>query len=749
MAEKVPNATEYAYEDLMNVGHAAAWDEDWPRAIQAYSMAIKARPDIPTAYNSLGLSLIRIRPPRLEDALQVYQKAHELDPDDPLPLEKSADVYERMGRLQDAAKQYLNVADAYLAKHDLEKAIGNWERATRVTPGLVRIHQKLAVAYERIGDKKQAVREYLTLAANFQRQDKTKIAIQAVERALRIEPQNRQAMNMLQALRAGGELIYADERLRSRDVDTKHGEDSFEPPEAIVEANPDGPIGEAIELALEQLARSIADIDLMENPGAMQIIQAIEMHRVRNDKPALAAYNQAYKAGIQSTAIHLAIGDILIRQEEYKKAVKYLDQAATDKALAAGAHHGLGIAHMHLSNVQDAARHLVRTMQYVDVGLAISDVEAGQLDAVYDGLLQNTRNSDPVALENLNKRFFDLLTGPDWKQRVEITRHQLEDAMDNPEAILDVASVSPEIVESINQIDTYISLRKFNLAMDEAFYVVEKEPEFLAAHLRVGQILVLMNQIDAAIEKYRHIAETYLARGNKARGREIFNEIIEVAPMNTNLRQDFIVLLEEDDLWEDIVDQYLNLANAYSKLSEHNNARATLKQAIQIGQREGLPKEKTIMILHRLADIELVRLDTRQALRAYENIKNLEPTDIKAREMLIDLNFRLGDSVGAVNELDALLRVYAKQRNGPAILALLDTWVEKRPDDENVRMRLVSVYEQIKRKDKALEQLNILLEKQLDNKRTQAACKTLKRILSIGPDKRERYMQLASQIGCV
>lgn len=749
MADKTPNATEYAYEDLMNIGHAAAWDQDWDRAVQAYSMAVQARPDIPAAYNSLGLSLIQIRPPRLQQALQVYQKAHELDPDDPLPLEKSADVYERMGRLQDAAKQYLNVAEAYLAKHDLEKAIGNWERATRVTPGLVRIHQKLAVAYERIGDKKQAVREYLTLAANFQRQQKTKIAIQAVERALRIDPQNRQSMNMLQALRSGGELIYADERLRNRDVDSRKDEDEIDPPPEVAEANADGPIGEAIEACMEQLALGIADMDLMENPGAMQIIQAIEAHRVRADKQALQAYTQAYKAGIKSAPIHMAMGELMLRQGDYKNAIKFLEKVAKDKELGAGAHHGLGIAHMNLGNVQDATRHLVRTMQYVDLGMAIDEVEAGQLDAVYDRLLQNAQKADPVALNTLNTRFFELLTGADWKQRVEITRHQLEDAMDEPGAIVDVASVSPEIVESINRIDNYIAHRKFNLAMDEAFFVIEQEPDFLAAHLRVGQILIQMGQMDFAIDKYRHIAEAYLARGNKARGREIFTEIIDAAPMDTDLRQDYLVLLEEDELWDEIVDQYMSLAKAYSTLGDNNSARVTLKQTIQIAQREGIAKERVIELLHRLADIELVRLDTRQALRAYENIKNLSPEDTKAREMLIDLNFRLGDTSGAVSEMDALLRVFAKQRDGKSILTLLERWVERRPSDEGIRMRLASVYEQIKRKDKALEQLNILLDMQLDNKRAQAACKTLKRILSIGPEQRERYMRLASQIGCV
>ena len=77
--------------------------------------------------------------------------------------------------------------DIYISQRDLDKAIGNWERATYLTPGLIPIHAKLATAYERTGANKKAIREYLTLAFNFQRMNDTEKAIQAVQRALRLE----------------------------------------------------------------------------------------------------------------------------------------------------------------------------------------------------------------------------------------------------------------------------------------------------------------------------------------------------------------------------------------------------------------------------------------------------------------------------------------------------------------------------------------------------------------------------------
>lgn len=744
------------YEEYMNAGHAAAWDKDWERATKAYSMAIKLRPDSPASYNSLGLALLQIRPPRLEEALRVYQRAHDLDPDDPLPLEKSADVYERMGRLQDAATQYLAVAEAYLGRHDLEKAIGNWERATRVTPGLVRVHQKLALAYERIGNKRQAVREYLTLAANFQRQQRTDIAIQAVERALRLEPRNPQALNMLQALRSGGELIFADERLKQdqqpEEVEKRVGfaeEETTEDEDETPEAYAKGPIGETVLHTLEKLAVEVSDVDMMADPGAIFLVQAIELHRVGDNKNAVEAYKQAEEMGKRSPAVTMALGSLYVDVRNWKEAIQRLSQVVNNPEFEAGANHGLGVAHMNINKIQQATRHLIRTMQLVDLGLAINEDEAGELGAVYDRLLQNLSSADEATLEALNQRFFDLLTGPDWKQRVELTRHQLEDAVtQSPDNILDVATVPAEISESMNVIDGYIRSRRFNLAMDEVFYVLAKEPEYLAAHLRMGQILIQMDQLNTAVEKYRHIADTYLARDNKARAREIMTEVIQVVPMNVDIRQDLIELLEEDQRWDEIADQYIDLARAYQDLGDIHNARTTLNQALQLGQRNGVDKSKILHVLHYLADIEMQRLDMRSALRAYTNIRNLDPTDEQARKMLIDLNFRLGDPMGAIRELDGMLQLYAQQRNGRAIVELLREWAERRPKDEGILTRLAAVYQQMKQPQLALNTYTKLLDIQLEHGRHADACKTLKRILGLRPPNPQQYIDLAKQLGC-
>jgi tetratricopeptide (TPR) repeat protein len=146
-----------AFQQFMTAGDDAAWDKNWSEAIEYYSRAIHEFPEDPEAHSRLGLCLLEAG--RLDDSLKVFTRAHSLAPDDPAPLAKSAEVLEKLGRLKEAAQQYVYVADLYFQQRDLRTAIANWEQATNLTPGLVSIHAKLAQAYERIGDKNMAIRE--------------------------------------------------------------------------------------------------------------------------------------------------------------------------------------------------------------------------------------------------------------------------------------------------------------------------------------------------------------------------------------------------------------------------------------------------------------------------------------------------------------------------------------------------------------------------------------------------------------
>ncbi len=83
------------YQDAMNQGHSAAWDQDWETASTYYRMAISEFPENINALTSLALALFELQ--KYPEALNYYLRAAQLSPNDPIPLQKVAEIQERIG----------------------------------------------------------------------------------------------------------------------------------------------------------------------------------------------------------------------------------------------------------------------------------------------------------------------------------------------------------------------------------------------------------------------------------------------------------------------------------------------------------------------------------------------------------------------------------------------------------------------------------------------------------------------------
>jgi tetratricopeptide (TPR) repeat protein len=745
------------YDKAMDAGHEAAWNQNWAVAANAYGRALQEFPDDPEAHLNLGFALLRAS--RYDEALRVYSRAHQLTPDDPIPMEKSADVLEKMGRLKEAAEQYANVADVYLRQQDIDKAIGNWERATELTPGLVAIHAKLARAYQKyVGNRRRAHYHYLMLAYNLNRTGDVDQAKKAVQQALLINKKSIEALNALRALESGG-VVRPPAPLQAEETDEKTTQTEVKWDSPVVqneprrvEADPLGPMGNAINLALTELAEHIM-VSGGFSTGALEALQAMELQRQGTHNEAISLYQRA-SATLKHPALLMNLGALLLLTEQPNEAVNALNEASKSPNLQVGALHALGQAYYQQERYQQSASTLVITAEMIDRAQSKNDEELAEITTVYRALNDaiKKRGAKDETLGAVSKRFISLLRGSEWQRRLKDTRQQMAEANRDGggQRIIEfLAEDSSEgVSESVALIDRYIRDGLYTLALDEAQHAIEKSPTYLPIHVRMAEVLMSEGRVRQAITKYTIIAKSYRARNENGRAASILTEVLEMAPLDVEVRETLIELFESESRLEEALDQYIELANTYRELGNFDNARTTYQGAERIAQQVNADVGKVVQIKHEIAQIEQARLDMRRAQRVYEEIIALAPNDERARRALVEVNMHMGNQLEAIKQLDSLLRVYAQRKQVKNILALLQDLVRSYPEDSGLRSRLAAIYRQLGRKQDAIAQLDKLIDVQLDAGLTQDACDTVKQIISLEPSDMRKYREMLISLGC-
>ncbi len=750
------------YEQQMNIGHESAWSRDWSGAANAYGRALQEFPEDVEAHLSLAFALLRAE--RLNEALKVYNRAHQLSPSDPIPIEKSADVLQKMGRLKEAAQRYANVGEAYLKQEDVVKAISSWEKATQLTPGLVALHNKLGNAYRHIGDKRRAVYHYLMLAFNFSRSGDSDRAVKAAQKALQVNRRSTEALNALRAAESGSEVSpptpvkpdEAEEGSAAEEIDwdgflSANG-DTAELVAKPIEVDPLGPMGAAMGAALSMLADHIIAIGGFDE-GSVSALQAMEFQRQGLHSEAISAYQKS-NAHLQHPALSLNLGALLLLGEQATEATKSLAVALKEAQLKPGAMHALGQACYHQGKYKSGVENLSQAARTADLMFTNDPVDQEEIQTVYQSLGEAVakRPENDEMLGVACRRFVSLLSGKEWDKRLRDTRYQMAEANRDGggERILEflVEDISEDVPESIAKIDQYIRRGLYTLATDEAQYAIEKAPSYLPIHVRMAEVMMLEGRLRQAISKYNTVAKTYRVRGETGRAASILVEVLDMAPLDVDVRRNLIDLLEEEDRLEEALDQYIELAGTYRQLGNLDSARTTYAEAERIAEQVNSTVEKRVLIKLQIADIDQLRMDLRRALRVYEEIVQLDPTDETARKALVDANLQLGNQIEGIKQLDELLRVYAKRKQVKSILTILQELVRLYPDDSGLRSRLAAIYRQLGRREEAVVQLDKLADLQLDAELTDDACDTIKQIVKMNPPGVEKYRELLKQLGC-
>jgi tetratricopeptide (TPR) repeat protein len=764
-----------AFDQAMSRGHSAAWDQQWDQAIAAYAEALKLVPDEPNALASMGFALLQLD--RLPEALRCYQRSAMLNPGDPVAPEKCGEIFERQGRLNEAAQTYLAVAEVHLKRRDVQKAIANWERVVRLTPDNLAAHSRLALANERTGRTKGAVLEYIEVARIFQRARDTEKAMAAATRAQQLDPASVEAREALDRLRRGVALPVL-ERPRPRGG-TRPFAAPVEPAAPASGAAANGtdrassPLTQAVDVAIEQLAQLLfeEDAELSKSVGTVGPLsfgtgrkggdpvrraqankflgQALSSH-TSNDLPAaVKQYESALHAGLDSPLAAFVLGALTLQLGRRADAIKWFKPATGHPEVGIGALFGLGQAQHLQGQHREAFDSLLEALKRVDQQ-SIDPKRRNNLDETYESLAEDLRRATPETLSPLVGGMLQFLSGEGWEERVQQARRQLDaaspDGQVTPLAELLTVAGASEMVDSLRRVETYIGQGLWGTAMEEAFFALAQSPNHLPVHVRMAEILTAENKVQAAIDKYAVVAETYRARGELGRATRVMQQVLRLSPLDVSMRSWLIEMLVEQGHITEALQQFVDLADTYYQLADLESARTTYGDALILAEQNNAGPEWKVRLLHKMGDIDLQRLHWREAQTIYEQIRNLAPDDHSARATLIDLLFRLGQQRQALAEVDGYVRQLLASGSVDQAITLLEETLESQPDEATLIARLARLYQDTGRRPEAITLYDQLGELQLQSGQMAQAAETIRTILTLQPDDPGAYQRLLEEL---
>ena len=767
------------FQTLMNQGHSAAWDQDWDKAAEFYLQALEESPDHPTALASLGLSYFQLK--QYDEALRVYQRVSAIHPDDPMPFEKIARIYERVGMLHEAVQSFMQGAESQLKAHDIERAVDDFNNAIRLNPENQTVHTRLAMIYDKLGRKDDAVNEYLATAGLMQVAGEKNKALQVIQYTLQISPNNpsaKQALAMLQkdqnlplpARRKGGTgpVRMAQVRLLegSSEAESSESPAHYDPitetrlkalkemATLLFDQNEENLVnnGQINRRGVQSLTRGTGGLspEMAERANIqLHLSQAIDAQTSGQDEQATQDLQTAIDLGLNQSASYYVAG-LLLRRRDPQKALEYLQKSVKNPTYALGSYLLMAEVEENYGRLTDAALHSLSALNLADIETIRFD-QRDELNQLYEPILESqSRVTNEKDLRNLFTIINEQLMRPDWREYISEARRQLppqpEGSPPLPLAELLLETNSSQTVESMIVIKQLAAEGKYRTAMEIAFHTLTYAPVYLPLHVEMAEILISEGRILEAVEKFLIVANTYNIRGEQVQAINLLRRVTRLAPMDLSVRGMLIDLDKSVGRLDDAIQQYMDLANVYYLLAELDLARQTYQSALSLSQQSSSTRQWTIQILNKLADIELQSLDWKQGIHIFEQIRSLQPQEPDPRATLIDLHLQMGQENAALSELDSYLKLMEAPENNAKIAHFLDSLLEERPAEAGIQKRLIDFYNARGHKEKAVEKLDGLAEKLLKAEDKAGALSTIQNIISLNPPNAGEYQKLYNEL---
>ena len=761
---------EDVFEKALNDGHSAAWDQMWDKAAVCYQRALDEFPDNPKALNSLALAQFQLQ--QYEAALETYRRVIKVSPDDAIAMEKIAQLSEKLGNINQAVQAALLAAELYLKIRDVDKSIENWSRVTQLAPENLTAHSRLAMVYEKMGQSRQSVSEYIAVASLLQHSGQPQKAMELIDRAMKLSPDSAEAKQAYGLLRSG-QMLPKPVRPRGGTGPLKMAQvKQLESPKKSTDSTLD-PIAEARQKALKMIAEVMFELTdesaeaqqrrglqtLMRGTGMLNqnqqsrimlhLSQAIDSQTKNHDAQAAEELEHALDAGFTLPAVYFDLGYLRSRTDRHESASKYLQQCFRHDEYGLAARIISGQIQQKEGRLKEAAVEYLEALKIADSAIVPPD-QSDSIRQLYEPIVESQENAeDDQNAGKLCENIHDLLMRPNWREHLSQARLQLPMTSEGaaiPLAEVLIQSQSSQVLEAMNSINALARANKLRSAMDEAFYAVINAPTYLPLHSLIGELLITEDRVPDAITKFTVVAQAYSVRGEAGQATNILRRILKLAPMDLAIRTRLIDQLIARGQVDEAISEYIELADIYYRLAELDMARKTYSTALRVAQQSSGNRTWSTQILTRMADIDMQRLDWRQAIRVYEQIRTLRPDDETARKNLIDLNLRLGMPQQAASELESYMTHLDETGKLEDGIVFCESLIEEQGGQVFIRKVLAEMYRKSGRTTDAIAQLDAIGDTLMASGDTQAVVEVVNQILMLNPPNAEEYREVLRQL---
>ena len=465
---------------------------------------------------------------------------------------------------------------------------------------------------------------------------------------------------------------------------------------------------------------------------------------------AISAYEKVLEAGSLQPAVHFNLGLLYQEKLHFDEAIDQFERSVTHPEYGLGSHFALGECYRALGRINDALEHFVEVLKIVDLA-TVRREQVDDLTQLYEHLADGyiAQGNQAQALE-FTSSLVGFLSEHGWEDKIVQARRRL-DALSEEGPTLSLAEMlevqdSERILEAVALSQEYVMRDMLHAALEECYYALGRAPSYLPIHRQIAQVLLAMEDTEAATAKYVVIADTYRTRGTLHQAKAMFQHALKLSPMNTTVRRKLIDTLVSHGEIDEALENYLILASSHYQLAQMEKALEVYQEALRLAPRGSGSRQWSVRILHSIGDIDMQRVDWRRAISVYEQIRQLDPDDERACLALFELPYRLNRLDLAMGELDPLLAAYTESGKNDRIFAILEHAVQEHPEDIPLLTRLAQAYLDSGHIEQALKHLDLLGDLQIESERYEDALTTIQAIIALNPPDAAAFRELLDQL---